>query len=225
MDVFGHQAYIESQRTKQDRQVASSLLRCWKAMGLPDFLQIDNELSFRGSNKYPRSPGLVIRLCLYFGVQPVFIPIGEPWRNGVIEKFNDTYNKKFFRRQWFPSYAALKRQSKNFQRFHNKHHRYSYLKGKTPLEVLKFSGFNPVTIGANTKLPKLDYLPDGNIILIRFIRSNRMLDIFGEKFKVSKNLVYSYVKAVIVTSIHTLQIYLGDELVDCFEYQLGLDTE
>ena len=120
MDLFSHQVYIESQRTKQDRQIASSLLRCWKAVGLQDFLQLDNELSFRGSNRYSRSPGLVIRLCLHFGVQPVFIPIGEPWRNGVIEKFNDTYNKKFFRQQWFPSYLTLKRQSKNFQRFHNK---------------------------------------------------------------------------------------------------------
>ena len=224
MDIFSHQVYIESQRTKEDRQVASSLLRCWKAMGLPDFLLLDNELSFRGSNKYPRSPGLVIRLCLYFGVQPVFIPISEPWRNGTIEKFNDTYNKKFFRRQWFPSYATLKRQSKNFQRFHNKHHRYSFLKGKTPLEMIQNDGFKPVTIGANTKLPKLDKVPDGNIILIRFIRSDRMLDIFGEKFKVSKDLIYSYVKAVIVTRIGTLQIYLGDELVEFFEYNLTTET-
>ena len=224
MDIFSHQVYIESQRTKEDRQVASSLLRCWKAMGLPDFLLLDNELSFRGSNKYPRSPGLVIRLCLYFGVHPVFIPISEPWRNGTIEKFNDTYNKKFFRRQWFPSYATLKRQSKNFQRFHNKHHRYSFLKGKTPLEVIQNDGFNPVTIGANTKLPKLDKVPDGNIILIRFVRSDHMLDIFGEKFRVSKDLIYSYVKAVIVTSIGTLQIYLGDELVESFEYNLTAES-
>ncbi|MCW9095748.1 MAG: integrase core domain-containing protein [Ignavibacteriaceae bacterium] len=221
MDLFSHQVYIESQRTKQDRQVSSSLLRCWKAVGLPDFLQLDNELSFRGSNRYPRTPGLVIRLCLYFGVQPVFIPIGEPWRNGVIEKFNDTYNKKFFRQQWFPSYSTLKRQSKNFQRFHNKHHRYSYLKGKTPLEVIQSNGFEPIRIGANTKLPDLETVPDGNIILIRFIRSNRLLDIFGEKFKVSKSLVYSYVKAVIVTEIHRLQLYLGEELVDSFDYQLN----
>ena len=220
MDLFSHQVYIESQRTKQDHQVASSLLRCWKVVGLPDYLQIDNELSFRGSNRYPRSPGLVIRLCLYFGVQPVFIPIGEPWRNGVIEKFNDTYNKKFFRQQWFPSYLTLKRQSKNFQRFHNKHHRYSYLKGKTPLETIQSNGFEPIKIGANTKLPVLDTVPDGNIILIRFIRSNRLLDIFGEKFKVSRSLVYSYVKAVIVTKIGSLQIYLGDELVDKMDYQL-----
>jgi putative transposase len=220
IDVFSHQVYIESQRSKQDQKVGSSLLRCWKAVGLPDFLQMDNELSFRGSNKYPRSFGLVIRLCLHFGVQPVFIPIGEPWRNGVVEKFNDTYNKKFFRRQWFHSYATLKRQSKNFQRFHNKHHRYSCLKGKTPYEVLEASNHNAATIGANTKLPSLDEIADGNIILIRFIRSNRELDIFGEKFKVSSELVYSYVKAIIVTQIHRLQIYLGEDLVDSFDYQL-----
>ena len=220
MDLFSHQVYIESQRTKQDRQIAAGLLRCWKAVGLPDYLQLDNELSFRGSNRHPRSPGLVIRLCLYFGVQPVFIPVREPWRNGVIEKFNDTYNKKFFRQQWFASYSTLKRQSKNFQRFHNKYHRYSYLKGKTPLEIIQSNGFEPCRLGANTKLPDLDSVPDGNIILIRFIRSNRILDIFGEKFKVSKSLVYSYVKAVIVTEIHSLHLYLGEELVDSFNYQL-----
>ena len=220
MDLFSHQVYIESQRTKEDQQVASSLLRCWKVIGLPDFIQFDNELSFRGGNRHPRSPGLVIRLCLYFDVQPVFIPIGEPWRNGAIEKFNDTYNKKFFRRQWFASYSNLKLQSKNFQRFHNKHHRYSCLKGKTPLQIIHENGTKPSRIGANTKLPNLDIVPDGNIILIRFIRSDRLLDIFGEKFKVSKSLVYSYVKAVIVTKIGTLQIYLGNELVDTFNYPL-----
>jgi len=220
IDLYSHQAYIESQRSKEDRSVASSLLRCWKTIGVPDFLQLDNELSFRGSNRHPRSPGLVIRLCLYFDVQPVFIPVGEPWRNGVIEKFNDTYNKKFFRRQWFSSYAFLKRQSKNFQRFHNAHHRYSCLKGKTPMATIKAANYKQTTLGPNTKLPKLDYVPDGNITLIRFIRSNRILDIFGEKFLLSKELIYSYVKAVIVTEIGLLQVYLGDELVDTFDYRL-----
>lgn len=189
-------------------------------VGLPDFLLLDNELSFRGSNRYPRSPGLVIRLCLHFGIQPVFIPVSEPWRNAVIESFNDTYNKKFFRRQWFHSYAQLKRQSKNFQRFHNRYHRYSCLKGKTPSQVIEQCSFSIKTLGPNTKIPALEDIPDGNIILVRFIRSDRNLNIFGETFKVSKNLVYSYVKAVIVTEIHTLQLYLGDELVTSFDYKL-----
>jgi hypothetical protein len=60
---------------------------------------------------YPRSPGLVIRLCLHFGIQPVFIPVSEPWRNAVIESFNDTYNIKYFQGQWFHNDAQLKRKS------------------------------------------------------------------------------------------------------------------
>jgi hypothetical protein len=220
IDLYSHRVYIEAQRTKADRQVAGSLLRCWKAVGPPDFLLLDNELSFRGSNRYPRSPGLVIRMCLHFGVQPVFIPLSEPWRNAVIESFNDTYNRKFFRRQWFQSYAYLKRQSKNFQAFHNAHHRYSCLKGKTPMEVFNNAQFPIQTLGPNTKIPVLDEIPPGNITVIRFIRSDRILDIFGERFTVSKDLIYSYVKAVIVTEIHTLQLYLGDDLVTSFDYEL-----
>jgi hypothetical protein len=76
------------------------------------------------------------------------------------------------------------------------------------------------TLGPNTKIPILDDIPDGNIILVRFIRSDRKLNIFGETFKVSADLVYSYVKAVIVTEIHALQLYFGDELVTSFDYKL-----
>ena len=38
IDLFSHQVFIESQRTKDDRQVAFSLLRCCKTVGMPDFL-------------------------------------------------------------------------------------------------------------------------------------------------------------------------------------------
>jgi hypothetical protein len=63
-------------------------------------------------------------------------------------------------------------------------------------------------------------MPDGNIIVIRLIRSDGVLNIFGEKFKLHKDLMYSYVKAVIITTIHRLQVYLGEELIDSFDYQM-----
>jgi hypothetical protein len=220
MDIFSHRVHIESQRTKQDRNIAASLMRSWKTLGPPDFLQMDNELSFHGSNKYPRSFGYVIRLCLHFGIQPVFVPIKEPWRNGTIEKFNDTYNRKFFRRQWFSSYLQLKRQSKNFQRFHNEHHRYSYLQGQTPNAFMRRAQYEPHILGPNTKLPRLNALPEGIINVIRFVRSDGLLDIFGEKFRVPPELVYSYVNAVIVTKIQTLQLYLGEDLIKTYDYRL-----
>ena len=224
MDLFSHGVYLESQRTKADDPVAAGVFRCWKAMGTPDFIQFDNELSFRGSNRYPRSFGTVIRMCLHYGVTPVFIPIGEPWRNGAVERFNDTYDKKFFRRQWFPNYESLKRQSKNFQRYHNRHHRYSCLKGKAPMDVLEASDYRPVKVPPNTRMPRIDGIPDGNVILIRLIRSDRNLDVFGEKFIVSKELIYSYAKAVIITGDHVLKVYLGDEFVEAFEYRMPSET-
>lgn len=98
----------------------------------------------------------------------------------------------------------LKRQSINFQKFHLPHHRYNCLRGKTPQEFIQAERFTPLTLGPNTKLPKIDHITDGNIFLIRFIRSDRKLDIFGEKFELSKNLVYAYVKNMTVTEILTL---------------------
>lgn len=98
-------------------------------------------------------------------------------------------------------------------------HRYSCLRGKTPMEVIVQEEYRPVLLGPNTKLPQIDDIPDGTIHLIRFIRSDRKLAIFGEKFEVSKELVYSYVRAAIVTEIHRLQVYHGDGRVHGFEYQ------
>ena len=91
------------------------------------------------------------------------------------------------------------------------------------MEVIAQEDYKPITVGPHTKLPKINGIPDGTIHLVRFIRSNRKLDVFGEKFEVSKELVYSYVRAVIVTEIHRLQVFCGNELVHVFEYQLPKD--
>jgi putative transposase len=220
MDLYSHRIFIHPQRRKDDGAVAQGLIRCWKTMGLPDFLQLDNELCFRGSNRHPRSFGIVLRLCLSFGIEAAFIPIGEPWWNGTVESFNDTYNRRFFRTQWFRSYRYLCCQSKNFELFHNKNHRYSYLKGKTPFQTIQEEAFLPIFPPPKFQLPDLDYIPDGTISLIRFIRSDRKLDIFGEDFEVPKELVYTYVRAKIITELQQIQVYLGEELVTTFEYQL-----
>lgn len=220
MDLYSHRVSLHPQRRKDDQAVALGLIRCWKIMGVPDFLQVDNQLCFRGSNRYPRSFGIVLRLCLLLGIEVVFIPIGEPWRNGAVESFNDTYNRRFFRTQWFRNYRHLRSQSKSFELFHNRNHRYSCLKGKTPLQMVQEAGFVPIVPSSKFKLPKLDYIPDGTISLIRFIRSDRRLDVFGEHFEVPKALIYTYIRAKIITDLHQIQIYLGEELVTTFPYQL-----
>jgi hypothetical protein len=92
------------------------------------------------------------------------------------------------------------------------------------MDVLEASDYRPVKVPPNTRMPRIDGIPDGNVILIRLIRSDRNLDVFGEKFIVSKELIYSYAKAVIITGDHVLKVYLGDEFVEAFEYRMPSET-
>ena len=60
----------------------------WRRLGLPRYQQVDNEMSFYGSPTHPRGMGKLIRLCLTYGIEPVFIPVKEPgemvwWRNSM----------------------------------------------------------------------------------------------------------------------------------------------
>lgn len=224
MDIDTHRVQLNPCRTKEDHMIANGFIKTWKHLGVPDFLQMDNELSFRGSNRYPRSFGIVIRLCLSLGVQPVFIPVGEPWRNGQIESFQNLFDKVFFRSQHFPNYKALCEEAKVFENFHNNNHVYSCLKGKTPNASLGSTQFQRLPKSFRLP-PKRTLIEDGYIHLIRFIRSDRVLNIFGEKFTVPKAVAYEYVVATICTEIHQLQVRHDGTLIECFDYQLPLPFE
>jgi transposase InsO family protein len=217
IDAHDRRCCINPARRQTRVDILNSLIRSWRVLGIPIYLQMDNKLPSRGSNRYPHSFGLVIRLCLHLGIQPVFIPIKEPWRNGIIERFQDVFDKSFFRAQFFKSFSYLVQQSRGFEVFHNKNHRYSTLEGKTPAE--KTSGklkYLPEIF----KLPRKLSIADGYIHLIRFIRSNRILDIFGEKFPMPMDVEYEYVRATIDTSKEVLKIYHDSKLVEEIKYPL-----
>jgi hypothetical protein len=220
MDIYTHRVKLNPCRTKEDHRVADGLIESWKCLGMPDFLQVDNELSFRGSNRYPHSFGIVIRLCLSLGIQPVFIPMGEPWRNAQIESFQNLFDKAFYRSQRFPSYKVLCQEAKIFEEFHNENHVYSFLKGRTPNGSAADTQLEKLPKGF--KLRRSIPIEPGCVHLIRFIRSDRRLDIFGEKFLVHKDLVYEYVVATICTEIHQLQVRHDGQLIQCFDYHIPI---
>ena len=62
--------------------------------------------------------------------------------------------------------------------------------------------FIPIFPPPKFQLPNLHYIPEATISVMRFIRSDRKLDIFGENFIVPKELVYTYVRAKIITDLH-----------------------
>jgi putative transposase len=217
IDAYDRRCCINPIRRQTKTDIIASLLRCFSTLGIPRYLQMDNKLPMRGSNRYPHSFGLVIRLCLYLGIQPVFIPIGEPWRNGVIEKFQDVFDKMFFRSQYFKSFYQVVSQAKGFEVFHDRNHRYSTLEGKTPAE--KITG-DIRYLPRDFKVPSRLGIFPGYVHLVRFIRSNRILDVFGEKFAMPVELEYEYVWATIDTEKESLSIYHDSVLVDKLDYAL-----
>ena len=80
IDVYSSQANLEQFQNKGADSIISFLIEDWKMFGIPHYLQLDNEASFRGSLYHPRTFGKLSRFCLNFGVELVFIPFNEPWR-------------------------------------------------------------------------------------------------------------------------------------------------
>jgi hypothetical protein len=70
-------------------------------------------------------------------------------------------------------------------------------------EVTRSENCEPVTTGHTPKDLDSIVVPGGNIILIHFIHSKWIRVILAAKFKVTKDVMYSYVKAVTIKSVGT----------------------
>jgi hypothetical protein len=135
-------------------------------------------------------------------VTPRFVPVREPWRNGTIEHFNDTFDKRFFRQERFSSLAHLKQRALAFESFHNGNHRYRSTNGRTPAEGVPH---------ARSRRPRpLTQLPAGwpaagRVEFVRFIRSDRKLRLLSRAITMPDTVLYEYVTAVLDLAIPPAQ--------------------
>jgi len=220
IDAFDNAVKVKPYKGKNRIYVIKFLVYAWQTLGIPEYLQLDNALSYRGSNKYPRTLGDVIKLCLYLGVEPIFIPEAEPWRQGVIEKFNDVYDKMFFRTQIFKDFDHLSKESQVFENFHNNNHRYSKLKGKTPWAV--HSSVTKRVLSPSFSLHK-QCIPfrDGKVSFIRLTDKEGKARFFTETFLVDKDLVNEYVKGTIFTKENLLRFYYDGKVIKTYKYKVN----
>jgi putative transposase len=222
IDVATHNGFSKPIRVKSSIEIVTAIAEFWHNFGLPDALQMDNELAFRGSNRYPHSFGSVVKFALSQGVAPVFIPVKEPWRNGMIEKFNHTYQKRFLNAITFSSFVNLIDENKQFIAYHNSQHRYSSQGHRTPEEVSNLYG-QKIHYNANTHELKDIPLITGVVYFIRFIRSDLKLHIVTEDFKVDESLKYSYVVAEVNLDTQSLIVRQNSEIIHVFPYLTPVD--
>lgn len=207
--------------SKAGQETIDAIWSHWCRLGLPEQQQVDNEAVFYGSRRYPRGMGILIRLCLANGVEPWFIPPAEPWRNGVIEKFNDHYRQGFLRRQDVKGAAELGPASLVFEQKHNSRYRYSKLQGRTPQAVLQQSQ-QQIHFPASAEAPRypLPKPESGHYHLVRFIRSDALLDMFGERFRLPPETVYEYAVASVDVARQRLSVSIDKMIVAEFDYAL-----
>jgi len=212
---------LHPSRSKSGQMVIDGLWGSWKRMGIPDRLQVDNAMSFFGSPTHPRGMGPLIRLCLHNGVEPWFIPMSEPWRNGMIENFNDRYQQRFLGKVVMVSKEELQSGSLAFEQRHNSKYRYSKLKGDTPLKALVASHVKlRFPTGDEPPKHRLQKPEVGKYHVVRLIRSNLQLNVFGECFPVPPETVLEYVVATIDVKEQKLKLFLDKKQVEEFDYKL-----
>jgi len=221
IDIAINRCGIEPISSKAAQSIIDAVYAIWKRMGIPDNLQVDNEMAFFGSPTHPRGMGPLIRLCLLYGVDLWFIPPAEPWRNGVVEKFNDHYRQKFLTKGTMTSELELRQASLAYEHKHNSVYRYSKLKGQTPLKALAGSG-RELVFPNREKAPQhpLDKPEEEFYHLVRFIQSNCQLNIGEELFTTPSETQYEYVVATIDVKEQKLKIFLDKIQVEEYKYIL-----
>ncbi|MGH2804937.1 MAG: hypothetical protein ACRDL4_18140 [Thermoleophilaceae bacterium] len=199
VDVAAHAGGIEITADEREETICGALMSLWERHGVPRRLQLDNGKPFIVGGG---TLGEVVRLCLHQGTTPVFIPQGEPWRNGVVEHYNDTFDKRFFRSERFGSREVLRTRAGEFERFHNDNHRYRATGRRTPVEVVGDIVPRQPTLPA--ELPP-GWPERGQVEFIRFIRSDRKLRLLRRQITMPDQLAYRYVTATLDLSIPTTE--------------------
>lgn len=194
IDMASHDAGIEIVTDRGDQRVLEAFYSLWERHGLAARLQLDNGGPFVS----PTGLGEVVRVFLHQGITPVFIPPREPWRNGTIEHFNDTFQRRFFRQERFNGLDHLVERTLAFERFHNSQHRYSSTGGRTPQQTTPAA--EPRTPLPAREIPA-GWPEHGRVEFIRFIRSDLRLRVLGRAIPMPDGSAYQYVTATLDLSL------------------------
>jgi putative transposase len=195
------------------------LVDAWRKMGCPKCLKMDNCLDFRGSNLYPRSPSKLVRVCLDLGVQPIFIPLREPWRNGVVENLNGLLDRFLFRTKTFETEKQLHQAVQRLEATINTKHRLPALEGKTPQEFAGNAKLRYPPAGYDWRMRNLQ-LVKGKVTFIRLVRkSSRITLTAKDKFLIGKKYKWQYVMAVVEVAKKRLNVVWQGKHLRSFDYR------
>ncbi len=217
-DVFDGAVCLRLAYSRRMDEVLWFLGECWKDLGRPEQVQLDNARELAGWGPAARTLSRVIRLCLRFDVSPVFIPPGEPQCNGSVENFNGWFQEPMFQRR-FHWPGDLRRELARLQEAVNTQHVHPRLGGKTPAQHrrgLRLQKLPTSFVVPTGRLP----LAAGRVTFLRRVSVAGTVTVLSQTFRVGKRHRGLYLRLVVDTERGQLTAYLNGRVLKRWPYKL-----
>jgi transposase InsO family protein len=217
-DVFDGAVCLRLADSRRMDEVLWFLGECWKDLGRPEQVQLDNARELAGWGPAARTLSRVIRLCLRFGVSPVFIPEGEPQFNGSVENFNGWFQEPLFQRH-FTRPGDLRRELARLQEAVNTQHSHPRLGGLTPAQHrcgLRLQKLPASFVIPTERLP----LAEGRVTFIRRVSVSGTVTVLSQSFRVGKRHRGLYLCLVVDTGRGWLTAYQNGRVLKRWPYKL-----
>jgi putative transposase len=192
---------------KSGETVRQHCLDSWKTLGIPRFLQLDNDAAFCGGYKTPRLFGQFVRLCLYVGIELIFLPVAEPECNGEVEELNGLWGRAFWERRHFASFGRVGRASPAFVHWYMQDYAPPFLANLTPRQAQRHESTRRLTATQMAHLPEVLPITAGQIHFNRRVKPDGTVSVFNESWKVNRRLAGKYVWVTIITHRRKLEIW------------------
>lgn len=215
-DVFDGAICLKLGRSHKMETVLDFLGDCWKTLGRPKQAQLDNAREYLGWGAAARYLSRLIRLCLRFEVEPIFIPPARPQYNGSVENFNGWFQPRLFQRH-FTRFSALKRELQRLQDTVNTQHVQRRLGGLTPEQYRrrkKLQKLPPRFVVPTEPLP----IAAGRVTFIRQVTRQGNIHLLSQTYRVGKRLKGQYLKVVLDTQRAQLTAYVKGRIFKRWTY-------
>lgn len=205
VDIYSNDVYSTSHPTKTAAAACEHLLQTWQQLGVPDMAQFDNESAFSGGN-HPWVLGKVVRLCLYLGIEVLFIPLGEADYNSPVETFNHLWAQRFWGRHHFTRRRDVSRVRRTFLAWY----RSQYIAPRqpdTPERMRREAQVRTLASRDATNLPPRVPICAGRVHAVRRVSPEGQVRFLNQTFRVGKRYRERYVWLTLETAHQRLSIW------------------
>jgi putative transposase len=217
-DRFSHRCALDVFDNREAKSLVEFLVSNWRWIGLPDYLQMDNALEFRGSNRYPRSFGRVVRVAVSLNAEPIFNPPSEPWRNGGVEHFNGFIGDRLLKVP-FEDVHAFRSEAWACQAACNQIHRLPAFDGQTPDEMAAQATLRFPPEGYQRHQDQQLPQDQGFVSFVRLVRKSGRITLGArDRFMVDPELAYQYVLARVDLTEKVVRISHNGEVLKTYDF-------